>query len=108
MKDLADLHFLGLKIKYLHNGLFLFQCKYAINLVHKAVLDACNTHLTPFQSGLKLYADGGTPISSSNITLFQSLVGCLQYPTYTRLDITYSVLLFVNFFITPQTFIFRL
>lgn len=75
MKDLWDLHFLG---KYLHNSFFLSQHKYATDLVHKARLDAVNTYLTPCQSGLKLYADGGTPLSSSDITLFRSLVGCLQ------------------------------
>lgn len=62
MKDLGDLHFfLGLEIKYLRDGLFLSQHKYATDLVHKVGLDSCNTHLTPYQSGLKLYTDGGTP-----------------------------------------------
>lgn len=92
---------MGLEIKYLHNGLFLSQHKYATDLVHKARLDACNTYLTLCQSGLKLYADSGTPLSSSDITLFRSLVGCLQHPTFTRLDITYSVNVVCQFLHNP-------
>lgn len=77
MKDLGDLHFfLGLEIKYLRDGLFLSQHKYATDLVRKVGLDSYNTHLTPYQSGLKLYTDGGTPLSSADVTLFRSLVGC--------------------------------
>lgn len=92
MKDLGDLNFfLGLEIKYLKNGLFLSQHKYATDLVHKAGLDSCNSHMTPCQSGLKLYEDGGTPLSPSDASQFRSLVGCLQYLTFTRPDIAYVV-----------------
>lgn len=92
MKDLGDLNFfLELEIKYLRNGLFLSQHKYATDLVHKAGLDSCNSHMTPCQSGLKLYEDGGTPLSSTNASHFRSLVGCLQYLTFTRPDIAYAV-----------------
>ncbi|XP_024164445.1 uncharacterized mitochondrial protein AtMg00810-like [Rosa chinensis] len=92
MKDLGDLHyFLGLEIKYVKNGLFVSQYKYAKDLLHKAGLDDCHTHLTPCQSGVKLLKDVGTPLSSHDIALFRSLVGCLQYLTFTRLDIAYSV-----------------
>lgn len=105
--------FLGLEIKYLHNGLFLSQCEYAINLVHKAVLDACINILLRvslvwnFMQMVALLflffldGDGGTPLSSSNITLFPSLVGFLQYPTFTRLDITYSVNVVCQFLHNP-------
>lgn len=101
MKDLGELHFLGLEIKYLQNGLFLSQHKYATDLAHKAGLDACNTDLTLCKFGLKLYADCGTPLSSFDITLFRSLVGCLQYPTFTRLDITFSVNVVCQFLHNP-------
>ena len=92
MKDLGDLNFfLGLEIKYLKNGLFLSQHKYASDLVHKAGLDSCNSHMTPCQSGFKLYENGGTSLSSSDASQFRSLVGCLQYLTFTRPDIAYAV-----------------
>ncbi|KAK9928311.1 hypothetical protein M0R45_025454 [Rubus argutus] len=67
MKDLGQLHyFLGLEINYLSHGLFVSQHKYAVDLIHKAGLDACHSHLTPSQSGLKLYSDIGDPLSASD------------------------------------------
>jgi hypothetical protein len=92
MKDLGKLHFfLGLEIKYVYNGLFVSQHKYAKELLHKAGLDDCHTHLTPCQSGVKLFKDTGKPLSTSDTAYFRSLVGCLQYLTFTRPDIAYSV-----------------
>lgn len=92
MKDLGKLHyFLGIEIRYVSSGLFVSQHKYAKDLLHKASLDECNTHLTPCQSCVKLLKDTGKPLSSADASLFRSLVGCLQYLTFTRLDIAYSV-----------------
>ncbi|XP_024162356.1 uncharacterized mitochondrial protein AtMg00810-like [Rosa chinensis] len=92
MKDLGPLHyFLGLEIKYLSHGLFVSQHKYATDLIHKAGLDTCHSHITPCQSGLKLLRDSGTSLSPSDAAQFRSLVGCLQYLTFTRPDIAYSV-----------------
>lgn len=92
MKDLGELHFfLGLQIQYLQNGLFVSQHKYATDLIHKAGLESCNSHVTPCQSGLKLYTDEGTPLCPTDASHFRSLVGCLQYLTFTRPDIAYAV-----------------
>lgn len=92
IKDLGKPHFfLGLEITYVPSGVFVSQHKYAKDLLHKASLDDCNTHLTPCQSGVKLFKDNDKPLSSSNAALFTSLVGCLQYLTFTRLDIAYVV-----------------
>lgn len=54
-------------------------------------MDECNSHLTPYKAGTKLFKDGGVPLSPSDTALFRSLVGCLQYLTFTRPDIAYSV-----------------
>lgn len=67
------------------------QHKYATDLIHKAGLESCNSHVTPCQSGLKLYTDEGTPLSPTDASQFRSLVGCLQYLTFTRPDIAYAV-----------------
>lgn len=105
MKDLSDLHFfLGLEIKYLkHGGLFVSQYKYATNLLHKASPDECHTYITPCQFGVKLFTDSGTPLSSADTSLFQSLVGCLQYLTFTKLDIAYVVNYVCQFLHCPTT-----
>lgn len=92
MKDLGVLHyFLSLEIKYLPNGLFLSQHKYAKDLIHKSGMDECHSNLTPYKADTKLFRDGGAPLSPSDIACFRSLVGCLQYLTFTRPDISYSV-----------------
>lgn len=88
----------------LSNGnLFVSQHKYATELLHKAGLDDCHTHPTPCQSGLKLLKDSGSPLSSADTSLFRSLVGCLQYLTFTRPDIAYSVNSVCQFLHCPTT-----
>ncbi|XP_024178770.1 uncharacterized mitochondrial protein AtMg00810-like [Rosa chinensis] len=102
MKDLGKLHFfLGLEISYTPDSLFLSQHKYATELIHKAGLDDCHTHRTPCQSGIKLYKDGSSPLSSHDIPYFRSLVGCLQYLTFIRPDIAYSVNYVCQFLHSP-------
>lgn len=102
MKDLGPLHyFLGLEIKYLKNSMFLSQHKYAEVLLHKSGMDDCNTHLTPSQASFKLLIDAGTHISASDTAYFRSLVGYLQYLTFTRPDIAYSVNIVCQFLHSP-------
>ncbi|GAB2277906.1 hypothetical protein Dimus_039258 [Dionaea muscipula] len=93
MTDLGRLHhFLGLEVQYLPDGgLFLTQQQYAKDIVHRAGLDQCHVSPTPCQSGVKLLKDSGRVLSDSEISHFRSLVGCLQYLTFTRPDIAYSV-----------------
>lgn len=93
MKDLGKLHFfLGLEIRYVSSGLFVSQHKYAKDLLHKASLDECNTHLTPCMSVLCQALKGHwQTYIICRCLFFRSLVGCLQYHTFTRLDISYSV-----------------
>lgn len=71
MKDLGQLHyFLGLEIQYLKSGLFVSQHKYAKDLIHKAGLDTCNSHMTPTRSGLKLYNEDGESLSPSYAAIY--------------------------------------
>lgn len=102
MKDLGDLHFfLGLEIKYCSNGIFVSQHKYAKDLLYKSGMGSCHTQVTPCQVGHKLLKDSGSPLSSSDATYFRSLVGCLQYLTFTRPDIAYSVNSICQFLQSP-------
>ncbi|XP_024196430.1 uncharacterized mitochondrial protein AtMg00810-like [Rosa chinensis] len=92
MKDLSHLHyFLGIEITYLQNGLFVSQHKYAQDLLHKSGLADCHTHCTPCKSGLKLLKTAGSPLQSHDVLQFRSIVGCLQYLTFTRPDIAFAV-----------------
>lgn len=90
MKDLDLLHyFLGLQITYLPDGLFISQSKYAQDIIDKAGMSNCNPSITPCVPYSKLLKDEGTPFTY--VKTFRSLVGCLQYLTFTRPDIANSV-----------------
>ncbi|XP_050379700.1 uncharacterized mitochondrial protein AtMg00810-like [Argentina anserina] len=103
MSDLGPLHFfLGLEIKYMKNGdVFVSQQKYASEVIHKTGLDSCHSQITPCQSGLKLIKDMGQQLDKQDSAHFRSIVGCLQYLTFTRPDIAYSVNLVCQFMHCP-------
>ncbi|KAL6278174.1 hypothetical protein ACE6H2_021775 [Prunus campanulata] len=88
--DLGDLHyFLGIQISHTNTGLFLSQSKYVQDLLTKTEMTeakACDTPCLPYHRLLK---DDGQPYG--NPTLYRSIVGALQYLTFTRPDIAFSV-----------------
>ena len=90
MKDLGILHyFLGLQIEYQPHRLLVYQSKYIKDLLHKTnMLDnkPCTTPCHPHQ---KLLTHGSPPVPDPGI--YRSIVGALQYLTFTRPDIAYSV-----------------
>ena len=90
IKDLGPLHyFLGIQITSNSAGSFLSQTKYVQDLLVKAeMIDAkpCDTSCLPYNRLLK---EDGAPYS--NPSLYRSLVGALQYLTFTRPDIAFSV-----------------
>nr|GEX59022.1 ribonuclease H-like domain-containing protein [Tanacetum cinerariifolium] len=89
MTDLDALnYFWGISVTRDSSGMFLSQKKYAVEILEKAYMVNCNSSRTPVDSESKLGADGD-PIFDS--TLYRSLVGSLQYLTFTRPDISYAV-----------------
>lgn len=90
MKDLGVLHyFLGISVTYQHSGLFLSQHKYLNGILDRAHMADCNPCATPSDTKSKLSADSGPLIEDP--TMYRSLVGALQYLTFTRPDICYAV-----------------
>lgn len=90
MKDLGILHyFLGLQIDYQSQGLFVHQSKYVHDLLQKADMMECKPCITPCHPNQKLLTHGSP--SYSDPTNYRSIVGALQYLTFTRPDIAYSV-----------------
>jgi hypothetical protein len=82
MKDLGELHhFLGMHVQHIASGLFLSQHQYMLDILDRAGMVDCKPCSTPVDLHPKLSADGA-PIS--NPTDFCSLVGALQYLTFTR------------------------
>ncbi|KAM1191971.1 hypothetical protein ACFX2G_012598 [Malus domestica] len=91
LKDLGRLtYFLGLQIQYRQNGdIFVNQAKYVKDLIHKAGLDSCKSATTPCKPHHQLLASEGTMLSDPS--MYRSIVGSLQYLTFTRPDIAFSV-----------------
>jgi len=90
IKDLGFLHyFLGIQITRTATGLFLSQTKYVEDMLTKSKMVAakpCDTPCLPYHRLLK---KDGEPYS--NPTLFKSIVGALQYLTFTKSNIAFFV-----------------
>nr|XP_020181545.1 uncharacterized mitochondrial protein AtMg00810-like [Aegilops tauschii subsp. strangulata] len=90
IKDLGPLHyFLGVEVVRRSDGFFLHQRKYAHELVDRAGMLNCKPAATPVDTKAKLSASDGSP--ASDATIYQSIVGALQYLTLTRPEIQYVV-----------------
>ncbi|CAN6683311.1 unnamed protein product [Malus baccata var. baccata] len=89
IKDLGRLkYFLGIELATSHQGLFLNQRKYIIDLLQESNLMDCKPARTPLDSKLQLTTHSEV---LSNVTEYQRLVGKLIYLTITRPDISYVV-----------------
>ncbi|GJX24855.1 ribonuclease H-like domain-containing protein [Tanacetum coccineum] len=89
MTDLGALnYFLGISVTRDSTSMFLSQKKYASELLDRAYMANYNLTRTPVDTKSKLGSDGD-PISHP--TLYPSLAGGLQYLTFTRPYISYTV-----------------
>ncbi|CAN6715372.1 unnamed protein product [Malus baccata var. baccata] len=90
MKDLGNLHYLlGLQISHTDEGLFVSQSKYIIELIDKVDLQDCKPCATPCLPYHRLIKNDGKPYHSPE--QYHSVVRALQYLTFTRPDIAFSV-----------------
>ncbi|GJZ28988.1 ribonuclease H-like domain-containing protein [Tanacetum coccineum] len=79
MTDLGSLnYFLSISVTRDSSGIFLSQRKYAIKNFERAGMVSCNSSRTPVNTKSKLDDDGD---SISDLTLYRSLAGSLQYLT---------------------------
>ncbi|GJV60285.1 ribonuclease H-like domain-containing protein [Tanacetum coccineum] len=89
MTDLEALnYFLGISANRSSTGLFLSQRKYALQLLERAHMVNCNPSRTPVDTESKLGPEG---VLVQDPTLYRSLVGELQYLTFTHLDLSYAI-----------------
>ncbi|XP_024019780.1 uncharacterized protein LOC112091139 [Morus notabilis] len=89
LKDLGALHyFLGIEVKPFASGLFLSQTKYTKDLLSRAHMLESSHQSTPIALKPPNLLDDHNLV---NETEFRSIVGALQYLTFTRPDITHAV-----------------
>ena len=90
LKDLGCLnYFLGLQIEYTDSGLFVHQSKYAQDLFTKFNMLDCKPCPNPCTSNHH-FVPTHSPLLTDT-TAYRSLVGALQYMTFTRSDLSYAV-----------------
>jgi hypothetical protein len=90
MKDPGQLHhFLGVTVEPLRTSFLLHQRQYALDILERAGMTDCKPCSTPVDTQAKLSATLGDPVADP--TAYRSLVGALQYHTFTRPDLTYAV-----------------
>ncbi|BBH08832.1 hypothetical protein Prudu_021148 [Prunus dulcis] len=78
------------EISYNSSGdIFVSQTKYAKDLLHKAGMSSCRACATPCKPHTQVLQTDGEPLADP--TMFRSLVGALQYLTFTRPDLAYAV-----------------
>ncbi|XP_021804292.1 uncharacterized protein LOC110748646, partial [Prunus avium] len=88
VKDLGPLHYsLGLKVQRSSTGLFLSQAKYATNLLTKVQMTSAKPCASPVGSAKLDHNSDLLP----NPAKYRSIVGTLQYLTWTRPDLSYVV-----------------
>lgn len=98
VKDLGPLHyFLGLEVHRTKDTLILHQNKYLLDLLQKTNMTGAKPCCTPLSS-TKLDHSGEL---LANPTEYRSLVGALQYLTWTRPDISFAVNQICQFMHTP-------
>jgi hypothetical protein len=90
LKDLGPLHyFLGIEVVRRPDGFFLYQKKYAHELLDRAGMLNCTSVSMPVDTKAKLSATDGSP--APDASLYRSIVGALQYLTLTRPKLQYAV-----------------
>lgn len=90
VKDLEPLHFfLGIELTCSKSGLFLSQCKYIPNLLHRTNMHNSKPVSTPMSHTAKLTALDGN--SFEHLLWYRSVINSLQYLFFTRLDISFAL-----------------
>ncbi|XP_052192709.1 secreted RxLR effector protein 161-like [Diospyros lotus] len=91
--------FLGMEVRRKDHEIFIFQKKYAKEILNKFNLEECKGMNTPMNVKEKLSKDDGT--EGVDQVHFRSMVGCLMYLTATRPDILNAVSILSRFMHCP-------
>ncbi|CAJ2647424.1 unnamed protein product [Trifolium pratense] len=100
MTDLGKMrYFLGIEVKQTKEGIFMFQQKYACEVLKRFNMESCNSVCNPIVPGNKLKKDEDGIACDS--TSYKQMVGCLMYLLATRPDLAFSVCLVARFMERP-------
>ena len=107
MKDLGMLHyFLGISVTSFAHSLFLHKMKYALDLLNHAHMQDCKPASTPMVAKASACSTTTSPFPNGHF--YRSIVGGLQYLTFTRPDITFSVNYVCQFMHQPTMLHFQM
>ncbi|KAD2804715.1 hypothetical protein E3N88_38092 [Mikania micrantha] len=101
MSDLGLLnYYLGIEVKQDESGITICQKGYAQKILKETSMKDCNPTSFPMEPGLKLSKEDDSP--NVDPTQFRKWIGCLQYLTHTRPDLSYSVGYVSRFMQSPK------
>eukprot|EP00253_Pinus_taeda_P015435 PITA_15435 len=101
MKDLGIMkYFLGMEVYQSKDDIFIFQTKYAQDMLNKFDMLDCHPSPTPSAHGEVLCRDDGANLVDEKT--YRSIVGSLIFLTHTRPDITYLVSLVSRYMTNPS------
>jgi hypothetical protein len=104
VKDLGKLgYFLGIEIHHTPTGLTLTQQKYIHDLLLRTNMENSKGVATLMLPTEKLPLHDGDHLSPEDTTSYKSVVGALQYLSFTRPNISFSVNRVCQFLSTPTT-----
>ncbi|WCJ44133.1 Retrovirus-related Pol polyprotein from transposon RE2 [Euphorbia peplus] len=100
LRDLGHLnYFLGVEAEWSSNGVLLHQSKYISDLLAKANMVTCKGIATPMCTKEEFRLTLGEPFSDP--TLYRTMLGSLQYLSFTRPDISFAVNKLAQFMHAP-------
>jgi hypothetical protein len=101
LKDLGNLHFfLGVEVIQTHAGLFLTQHKYIHDLLSHTNMVGAKDVSTPLSISQSLLLQDST--APTDCSQFRSIIGSLQYLSFTRPDICFVVNKLSQFMHSPS------
>ncbi|GLJ08830.1 hypothetical protein SUGI_0096780 [Cryptomeria japonica] len=93
-------YFIGLQILQMKDEIFITQSKYIKEILKKFGMEDSKPVSTPMTTNCKLSKNDESACVDE--TLYQSMIGKLQYVVHRRLDIAHAVGIVARFFVDPK------